>query len=232
MAYQKLVSLIQNTYQGMSCRVSHAGQLSERFEVKTRVRQGCLLSPFLFLLVIDWIMRTTTTGRNNGIQWTLLTQLDDLNFADDIALLSHSRNQMQDKTTILASTSAQTGLKINLRKTELLKVNTTAQAPITVSDKPIREVESFTYLGSNVDKQGGTDSDIKSRIGKARSAFIMLKNIWASKEIRISTKLRILNSNVKSVMLYGSETWRTTKAFMKKIQTFFNTCLRRILNIR
>ena len=176
--------------------------------------------------------RTTTTGRNNGIQWTLLTQLDDLDFADDIALLSHSRNQMQDKTTILASTSAQTGLKINLRKTELLKVNTTAQAPITVSDKPIREVESFTYLGSNVDKQGGTDSDIKSRIGKARSAFIMLKNIWASKDIRISTKLRILNSNVKSVLLYGSETWRTTKASMKKIQIFFNTCLRRILNIR
>ena len=72
----------------------------------------------------------------------------------------------------------------------------------------------------------------ESRIGKSRSAFIMLKNIWASKEIRISTKLRILNSNVKSVLLYGSETWRTTKASMKKIQTFFNACLRRILNIR
>ena len=162
----------------------------------------------------------------------MLTELDDIDFADDIALLSHNRNQMQDKTTILASASAQTGLKINLSKTELLKVNTTAQAPITVSDEPIREVESFTYLGSTVDKQGGTDSDIKSRIGKARSAFIMLKNIWASKEIRISTKLRILNSNVKSVLLYGSETWRTTKASMKQIQNFFNTCLRRILSIR
>lgn len=53
---EKIISQTQNTYQGMSCKVLHAGQLSESFEVKTRVRQGCLVSPFLFLLVIDWII--------------------------------------------------------------------------------------------------------------------------------------------------------------------------------
>ena len=64
---KKIFSL---TFQDMSCRIAHAGQLSESFEVKTGVRQECLLSPFLFLLVIDWIIKTTTTGRNNGIQCT------------------------------------------------------------------------------------------------------------------------------------------------------------------
>ena len=49
--------------------VAHEGQLSEKFEVTTGVRQGCLLSPFLFLMVIDSIMKTTTKGRKNGIQW-------------------------------------------------------------------------------------------------------------------------------------------------------------------
>nr|KAG5701641.1 hypothetical protein BaRGS_019330 [Batillaria attramentaria] len=61
---RKIISLIQCTYQDMSCKIAHAGQLSESFEVKTGVRQGCLLSPFLFLLVIDWIIKTTTTSRN------------------------------------------------------------------------------------------------------------------------------------------------------------------------
>nr|KAG5689303.1 hypothetical protein BaRGS_022027 [Batillaria attramentaria] len=228
----KIISLIQCTYQDMSCRIAYAGQLSESFEVKTGVRQGCLLSPFLFLLVIDWIMKTTTAGRKNGIQWTLWTQLDDLDFADDLALLSHSHSQMQDKTTCLEATSAGTGLKINRKKTELMKINTTANTPVTVGGEPIREVESFVYLGSVVDGQGGTDRDVTARIGKARAAMVMLKNVWASKVVSIRTKLRIFNSNVKSVLLYGCETWRTTKTMQQKIQTFLNTCLRRIFNIR
>nr|KAG5686382.1 hypothetical protein BaRGS_018690 [Batillaria attramentaria] len=228
----KIISLIQCTYQDMSCRIAHAGQLSESFEVKTGVRQGCLLSPFLFLLVIDWIMKTTTAGRKNGIQWTLWTQLDDLDFADDLALLSHSHSQMQAKTTCLEATSAGTGLKINRKKTELMKINTTANTPVTVGGEPIREVESFVYLGSVVDGQGGTDRDVTARIGKARAAMVMLKNVWASKVVSIRTKLRIFNSNVKSVLLYGCETWRTTKTMQQKIQTFLNTCLRRIFNIR
>ena len=170
--------------------------------------QGCLLSPFLFLLVIDWIIKTTTTGRNNGIQWTLWTQLDDLDFADDLALLSHSHSRMQDKTTLLDTTSAGTGLKINREKTELMKMNTTANAPITVGGEPIREVESFVYLGSAVDHQGagGTGRNVTARTGKARAAFVMLKNIWASGGISMRAKLRIFNSNVKLVLLYGCET--------------------------
>ena len=121
----KIVSLIQCIYQDMGCRVVHAGQTSEKFQVKTS-RQGCLLSPFLFLLVIDWIMRETTRRKNNGIQWTLFEQLDDLDFADDLALLAHNQNQMQDKTRRLETFSAKTGLRINLRKTKLIKINTTA----------------------------------------------------------------------------------------------------------
>ena len=155
-------------------------------------------------------MKTTATGKNNGIQWKLWTQLDDLDFANDLALLSHNHSQMQDKTTLLETTSAWTGLKINRNKTELMKMNTTANAPITVDGEPIREVESFVYLGSVVDRQGGTDRDVTARIDKARAAFVMLKNIWAS----------------------GGISMRTTQAMQRKIQTFFNTCLRHIYKIQ
>ena len=111
-------------------------------------------------------------------------------------------------------------------------MNTTANAPVTVGGEPVREVESFVYLGSVVDQQGGTDRDVTARIGKARAAFVMLKSIWASGGISMRTKLRIFNSNVKSVLLYGCETWRTTQTMQQKIQTFLNTCMRRIYNIQ
>ena len=81
----KLVSLIKSNYEGMTRRVIDEGQFSRQFRVQTGVRQGCLLSPFLFMLVIDWIMKMTTKQRRNGIQWTLWSQLDDLDFADDLA---------------------------------------------------------------------------------------------------------------------------------------------------
>ena len=139
---------------------------------------------------------------------------------------------MQDKTTLLKATSAGTGLTINRKNTELMKMNTTANAPVTVGGEPIREVESFVYLGSMVDQQGGTDRGITARIGKARAAFIMLKNIWASGGISMRTKLCIFHSNVKSVLFYGCETWWTTQMMQQTIQTFFNTCLRRIYKIQ
>ena len=117
---------------------------------------------------------------------------------------------------------------INRKKIELMKMNTTTNTPVTVRGEPIREVESFVYLGSVVDQQGGTDRDVTARIDKARAAFNMLKNIYASGRISSRTKHCIFNSSVKSILLYGCETWQTTQTMQQKIQTFFKACLRRI----
>ena len=68
-----------------------------------------------------------------------------------------------------------------------------------------------------MDKSEGTDADMKTRIGKARSAFKMLKKAWSSRVIGATTKIRLFNSNVKPVLMYGAETWRTTKASIKTI---------------
>ena len=100
---------------------------------------------------------------------------------------------MQGKTTRLAATSERTGLKINRGKSKVTRINTTNENPITVGGEQLEEVDSFTYLGSVIDKEGGTDVDVGVRIGKARAAFNMLGNIWKSKEIRTETKLRIFN---------------------------------------
>ena len=66
-------------------------------------------------------MKKATDGRSNGIQWTMFNQLDDLDFADDIAVLSHSHQQMQEKLTQVERRAAETGLHINTKKTKVLK---------------------------------------------------------------------------------------------------------------
>ena len=83
-------------------------------------------------------MKTESKGKRNGIQWKILTQLDDLDFADDLAVMSHSNRQMQDNTTYLARLSAQVGLKINKKKTKILRPNTTCERPISLRERDLK----------------------------------------------------------------------------------------------
>nr|KAG5690895.1 hypothetical protein BaRGS_028927 [Batillaria attramentaria] len=226
------VNIIRQLYEDATCQVIHDGKLTEPFTVRTGVRQGCILSPTIFLMVVDWVMRQATDGKRTGIQWTFSKQLEDLDFADDIALLSHKQQDAQEKLNRVAEEAEKTGLKINISKTEVMRVNHKQHNPIQLHQEDIKEVDKFVYLGSVVSKDGGTDEDIKSRTNKARHAFRTLRPIWRSTALSLRNKIRIFNSNVKSVLLYGSETWRTTKTSSHKLQTFINRCLRNILNIR
>nr|KAG5707117.1 hypothetical protein BaRGS_011828 [Batillaria attramentaria] len=228
----KFVNIIRQLYEDATCQVIHDGKLTEPFTVRTGVRQGCILSPTIFLMVVDWVMRQATDGKRTGIQWTFSKQLEDLDFADDIALLSHKQQDAQEKLNRVAEEAEKTGLKINISKTEVMRVNHKQHDPIQLHQEDIKEVDKFIYLGSVVSKDGGTDEDIKSRTNKARHAFRTLRPIWRSTALSLRNKIRIFNSNVKSVLLYGSETWRTTKTGSHRLQTFINRCLRNILNIR
>lgn len=138
---------------------------------------------------------------------------------------------MQNKTSILEERSRKTGLVINTARTKVMKINSCSRRKIRVNDADIEEVESFTYLGSVVDTCGGTDADVANRMNKARGAFHSLKKIWSSGSISTSTKLKIFNSNVKAVFLYGAETWRMTVKTARKLQSYVSHCLRRILKI-
>ncbi|VDP56998.1 unnamed protein product [Schistosoma margrebowiei] len=131
---QKIVNIIQSSYDGLHCKIVHGGQLTKSFEVKTGVRQCCLLSPFLFLLVIDWIMKTSTSEGKHGIQWTSRMQLDDL------ALLSRTQQQMQEKTNSVAAASAAVGLNIHKGKSKILRYNTACTDPITIDGEDLEDV--------------------------------------------------------------------------------------------
>ena len=113
-----------------------------------------------------------------------------MDIADDLALLSHSHAQMQDKTTCLESKSAKIGLHVNNGKTKIVRMQHTSNSPVTVAGQPFEEVNSFTYLGSTVDATGvvgggggGANADVRTRIGKAQTAFLILKKVWTSREI-------------------------------------------------
>ena len=159
-------------------------------------------------------------------------KLEDLDFADDLALLSHRLQDMQEKVNALSEAAKRVGLKISQEKTKVLRLNNQQREALSIDTQAVEDVDEFVYLGSKISKDGGTDEDVKARIRKAQHAFTILRPVWRSTAITANTKLRLFGSNVKSILLYGSETWRVTKAISSKVQSFINRCLRRILRLQ
>ncbi|KAH9584575.1 Laminin subunit gamma-1 [Schistosoma haematobium] len=113
-------------------------------------------------------------------------RLDDLDFADDLVLLSHTQQQMQEKTTSVAADSAAVGLNIHKVKNKILRYNKKCINGITLDGEDLEDVNTFAYLGSIIDEHGRSDADVKTRIGKTRPAYLQLKNIWNSKQLSVN----------------------------------------------
>ena len=208
------------------------GKVSEGFPVTCGVHQGCILAPTLFNLYFDAIIRMSLDSHqmmNRGIgaaylhdaklvgnrrKLQLETLVTDLEYADDMALLADSWDDLEAMLTSLSTHCRNLGLSISCAKTKtktmaVLPSDTCTQpAPIHLlpDQPPIEPVSSFQYLGSIVQDDCGSDLEVNSRICKASQAFGSLSRIlWYQKKIRSQTKLRIFSSVILPTLLYGTE---------------------------
>ena len=85
--------------------------------------------------------------------------------------MAHRFSDIEEKLHKLATNANAVGLKINIKKTKLLRIGTIVTTPLTLNGEIIDDVESFTYLGCILTKDGGSEEDIVNRINKARVAF-------------------------------------------------------------
>ncbi|GFS02359.1 LINE-1 reverse transcriptase-like protein [Elysia marginata] len=196
------------------------------------VKQGCNMSGFLFVLVIDWIMKNTVGNGENGIRWKFMSKLDDLDFADDIAVLSSTQQHLQQKTDNLVLLSHRTGLRVNPEKCKTLRIYEKCIDKIRVDNATLEDVETFHYLGAVVSKIGGGSKDLQNRLTKARSTFCRLRKLWSSTSVSQHTKIKLYKTLVMPVLLYGCETWSMTKGDENKIDVFQSRCLRQILRVK
>jgi len=108
---------------------------------------------------MDWVMRHTNDKRR-GLRWKFISVLEDLDYADDVALISSRFADLQEKTDRLAATGSIVGLKINPRKTKTLRMNHRCTDYTRIEGEEMEDVKSSVYLGSVLDKLGGAEADI------------------------------------------------------------------------
>ena len=112
----KLVRVIAVIYARFECAVEDGNLTSDWFMIKSGVKQGCMMSRFLFLLCLDWVTRKATASKRRGIRWNFTTVLEDLDFGDEISLLSSKFNNLHKKTGRLAEEAVRVGTKTLMRE--------------------------------------------------------------------------------------------------------------------
>ena len=190
------------------------------------------MSGFVFIIVLDWVMRRAVEEERNGIRWDFSTALEDLIFADDIALISSTWSHMQRKTSRLERNAVYVGLKMSVKKTKVMKINAKRQDSTKISGAEIEDTDEFTYLGSTVTKDGGAEADIRRRLSNARNSFNILGKVLKSESYSRKTKLGLFQSNVIPVLLYGVELWRMTSTDELRLDRFHRVCLKKSMKIR
>ncbi|VDP45952.1 unnamed protein product [Schistosoma curassoni] len=128
--------------------------------------------------------------------------LDDLDFSDDLALLSHTQQQMQVKITSVEEASASIGPNIHKGKSKILKFNTKNTNTIILDGEALEEVETYTYLDIVTDKQGGSDANVKLfKRASQRAAFRGLKTVKRTEMAPTETDLDDRFSELSSDMI-------------------------------
>ena len=229
---ESFINIFRNIYLHSSCCMKTDIGNTEFFDIVTSVRQGCTLSPFLFLLAIDFVMREAMNDPDLGIKWNNKFCLTDLDFADDIALLANTKECLQKMTTKLEAAASNVGLRINSEKTKLMQLgNANRSTGITVGWQSIEAVKQFTYLGSVLSNDGNTEADVNCRIGKTSAVFQRLRQVWSTTTINSKAKIRLYNTIILRTAIYASEPWKITTRIAGKLNVFHQRCLRRILGI-
>ena len=92
-----------------------------------------------------------------------------------------------------------------------MRINAKTKADIQVNGKSLENVSEFKYLGSLLTEDSNVEKEVKTRIALASTAFQRMRPIWKSSIYSTKTKLKLYKSNVRSVLLYACETWRTSR---------------------
>ncbi|XP_043862795.1 uncharacterized protein LOC122756642 [Drosophila santomea] len=105
---------------------------------------------------------STIAGADNirGITWNLTRHLEDMDYADDICLISHRLDDIQRKSDDLVRIASSVGLEINIAKTKAMRFNHSSQGNININGNPIEFITSFPYLGTIISNSGGVDDDV------------------------------------------------------------------------
>uniref|UniRef100_A0A4W2FEY3 RNA-directed DNA polymerase n=1 Tax=Bos indicus x Bos taurus TaxID=30522 RepID=A0A4W2FEY3_BOBOX len=220
-----LTCLLRNLYAGQEATVRTGHGTTDWFQIRKGVRQGCILSPCLFNLYAEYIMRNAGLEEAQAGIKIAGRNINNLRYADDTTLMAESEEELKSLLMKMKDKSEKVGLKLNIQKTKI-----TASGPTTswqIDGETVKTVADFIFGGTKVTADGDCSHEIKRHLSLGRKAMTNLK----CRDITMPTKVRLVKAMVFPVVMNGCDSWTIKKAECQRIDAFELWYWRRLLRV-
>ena len=229
----KDLRLIQNLYFEQTAAIKVNDLISDWAPIRKGVRQGCVLSPDLFSLYSEIILRCLEDEAGITIGGT---NVNNLRYADDTVLIADSEEKLQNLLHKVNRRSKEFGMELNEGKTETMVITKKKEdeipaCKITVNGTTLKQVKSFKYLGTTINWDAKDDKEFTIRIAQAKASFQQMKSVLCNKNISFPTRYKVLKCYIYPIFEYNSESWTIHKRMTERINAFEMWAFRRMQRI-
>ena len=206
----KYITLIKDMYNNVVTSVRTSDVDTDDFPIKIGLHQGSALSPYLFALMMDEVTRDI----QGDIPWCML-------FADDVVLVDDSRTGVNRKLELWRQTLESKGFRLSRTKTEYMMCgfSTTRceEEEVSLDGQVVPRKDTFRYLGSMLQEDGGIDEDVNHRIKAGWMKWRQASGILCDKRVPQKLKGKFYRTAVRPAMLYGAECWPTKRRHVQQL---------------
>ena len=201
--------VLKSMYNKSTSMIKLNGGLTSKFRIQSGVRQGDILSPLLFNIFINDIVKEFHDTQCHAP--SLIDQnIGCLLYADDLIIMSTTQHGLQYSLDKLAQYCTKWKLQVNLSKSKLMCMSKSRKMPTIdgqIFGNRLEQVQSYPYLGVELSWNGTFRTAEKTMTSKAQKAMFKLRTLLYGSDIKPSISLKLFDQLVKPVCLYGSEIW-------------------------
>ena len=205
---KSIFDILLSMYANTTTRIKFNCGLSEEFHSECGVKQGDVLSPLLFNIFINDIVKVLQSDSSDPVIINGVS-INCLLYADDIVLLSNSKSGLQHSLNILSTFCNNWKLQVNVAKSKVIVFNSngkTYQNDFSYNGNSLETVSKYCYLGIMLKHNGKFNLAISTLVDKARKAYFKVKkNVGLDNPCKLLEKL--FDSLVSPILLYCCEIW-------------------------
>ena len=183
----KDIRVIANLYWHQKAAIRIQNQLSPFTSIQRGVRQGCVLSPYLFNIYTEFIFRECNELQGINIHGL---NINNLRYADDTALITENQENLQRVVTKVREESSKAGLEMNVKKTKTMIISRKPEGKkieIKVGDDILQQVHKYIYLGTEISEEARSDKEIEKRTNIAKEKLSKMASLLMSRKLKLKT---------------------------------------------